>query len=393
MERNQDSNWFTVTRNARGKRTTIPEDGNGPTVQRKSYLEVAKGRNMSEPNLDSRPISIFVHNLPASAMAKDVWNFFGYKRHIKDIFLPKKRDVNGTRYGFIHTNDLTFASHLVIEFSGIYFMENKLTLKINTYHPRSKLPQNANLVRAGNHDNVHHAKFSDNKKNYESTEKLVKQPTHRTVKLFETDETSEELLVSIIGITKEDQWADVLQENITLNTFIPTRVVGISHRKFLITFPTLENKEELPLEALQSWFTEFLEASHGELIPPRLAWLHCEGLPLTMWNLENWEKILGDWGQILTRNFKIFKCGMIQGPMICIQTYQVRDIEETIKVLIKDKGYWIKIRESKLCFKEEEISTLTKPTSVQDNNNMETDNQHANTEDDSDWISEETLYT
>lgn len=40
---------------------------------------------------------------------------------------------------------------------------------------------------------------------------------------------------------------------------------------------------------------------------------------------------------------------MLQTPRICVQNYQVRDIDETLKVMFEGKGYWIKIKESYVC--------------------------------------------
>lgn len=83
--------------------------------------------------------------------------------------------------------------------------------------------------------------------------------------------------------------------------------------------------------------------------------------------MENWEKLIGDWGRILTKNFKTLKCGMISTPKVCIQTYQVRDIEETTKVMIDNRGYWIKLKESKVCFKAAKTISQDSPGSNMDN--------------------------
>lgn len=134
-----------------------------------------------------------------------------------------------------------------------------------------------------------------------------------------------------------------------MHTSLAIKLIGITHIKFLVTFPTEEDRRETQERVLRTWFKETKKAIHLDMVPPRIAWVYCNGLPYSLWNLENWKKIMGDWGQILTRKFKIFNCGMIQTPRICIQTYQVRDIDETVKVLVDSKGYWVKIRESKVC--------------------------------------------
>lgn len=51
-----------------------------------------------------------------------------YNGSILDIILPKKRDINGYRYGFIKTGNLRAAEVLAKEFHNKLFLGNKLSL-------------------------------------------------------------------------------------------------------------------------------------------------------------------------------------------------------------------------------------------------------------------------
>lgn len=101
---------------------------------------------------------------------------------------------------------------------------------------------------------------------------------------------------SVIGKTRDDEWADILQEKIILQGLTSIKVKGISHRKFLITFQSKEDMDGSQMDILKQWFWHIGEATHLDLIPPRIAWIYCDGLPFTAWNLENWQSIIGDWG-------------------------------------------------------------------------------------------------
>lgn len=122
---------------------------------------------------------------------------------MKDIILPKKRDVNGKRYGFIITYDLPFAIHLTQTCNGEYLMRNKLLLKLNTTERSMsqdrQLPYPPPPVQKPN-------------PSMKSTEELVKQPSHRTIMINLEASSAQVMERSIIGITQEDQWADILQE-------------------------------------------------------------------------------------------------------------------------------------------------------------------------------------
>lgn len=225
-------------------------------------------------------------------------------------------------------------------------MRNKLLLKVNHLQRRSIVPgsKNVNPRNESTHSTqVRYPHPPPPQKNKHIPENLVQQSSHRTISLDLPIDVAQEINRSLIGITIHDQCADILQEIFFLSTMIPTKLLGISHKKFLLTFHTTEDKNAV-FTMLKDWFLEVRQVSHLDLIPPRLAWLNCAGLPFSLWNLENWNKILGDWGYVITRNFKNLKCGMLQTPRICIQTNQVRDIEETIKIVVENKTYWIKIK-------------------------------------------------
>lgn len=48
-------------------------------------------------------VTIFLHNIPDEATGRDIWKLFGSCGKIIDIILPRKRDRNGKRYGFVKT--------------------------------------------------------------------------------------------------------------------------------------------------------------------------------------------------------------------------------------------------------------------------------------------------
>lgn len=90
--------------------------------------------------------------------------------------------------------------------------------------------------------------------------------------------------------------------------------------------------------------------NHSDLVQPRLAWVFCEGLPLSAWNKQNWERILGDWGTILSGTKRVLSYNMYQMAKLCIETHKVLDIDKTINVHIENKGFWVRTKESNFCF-------------------------------------------
>lgn len=116
----------------------------------------------------------------------------------------------------------------------------------------------------------------------------------------------------------------------------------------------MENKE-----MLEEWFTEIRVWDHRELIQPRLAWIYCEGLPLSAWNEGNLLAIFHEGGQVASAPNVPMICNMYQKKMVAIYTYNVLEIDETIKVWIQGKGYWLRIKEAHSFFENKEAQKGT----------------------------------
>lgn len=69
------------------------EDGAWTLVRRKKSKSSSKFSHLD---------TIYVSGIPEKAKAKELWHFFSKAAgKIKDIILPKKRDKNNGRFGFV----------------------------------------------------------------------------------------------------------------------------------------------------------------------------------------------------------------------------------------------------------------------------------------------------
>lgn len=74
--------------------------------------------------------TIFVAKIPLRARAKDIWSHFSAFGSIKDIILPKKRDKNNRRIGFVIAKDGVDADKLIRATKFSSFMGAWLDLKM-----------------------------------------------------------------------------------------------------------------------------------------------------------------------------------------------------------------------------------------------------------------------
>lgn len=76
--------------------------------------------NIYEKNL------VFVSNIPTEAQAKDIWAFFKKMGKILDVFIPKRGDRYGKRYGFVKLPNHMEASIFMQRLGGARMGSNKL---------------------------------------------------------------------------------------------------------------------------------------------------------------------------------------------------------------------------------------------------------------------------
>lgn len=86
------------------------------------------------------------------------------------------------------------------------------------------------------------------------------------------------------------------------------------------------------------------------MIQARLAWVHCEGLSISVWNETNLNLIFQDWGNVISTSHVPLICNMYQKKMVAINTYKVLPIDDIVKIIIHGKNYWLRIKKSLTCF-------------------------------------------
>lgn len=119
-----------------------------------------------------------------------------------------------------------------------------------------------------------------NKNNNKFEPEIIQQPSFRTIHATTNKENMQEIERSLIGFTKQAEWADVLQERLLNHSIYGVQVRGISHRKFLLTFLDTEEMGSSSREELLDHFSSIREVRLLDLIIPRVAWVWCDGLPI-----------------------------------------------------------------------------------------------------------------
>lgn len=364
MDGTEGNQWFQIRRDHRtGKRVEIPIDTNNKkTSQVKTYAQAVKDghqhamekfnhQSHQRNTVSSSIYSVMVHNLPTEANSREIWMFFNSKRLIRDIKLPRKRDVNNFRYGFLMVLNYESVCTLVEEFNGKVFKDHKLLVKIS-----KNSEQQYKFLKSKATRRNHKQDYQDNIKLKTNNREpiLVPQPTFRIVNGTADMCLLEDLKTSLIGETKEPCWADVLQENLIAQGISSIKVTGISHFTFLLKCLDEDFLEWEINNTLKDMFLVIRKAIHTDLVVPRTTWIHCDGLHVFAWNDDTIKNIIGDWGYVITTGKKLIENNTFLNPNICVQTHQVKYLDETLKVIVNGVGHWIRLKETKCYFSNED---------------------------------------
>ncbi|GKE25390.1 RNA-directed DNA polymerase, eukaryota, partial [Tanacetum coccineum] len=112
----------------------------------------------------------------------------------------------------------------------------------------------------------------------------------------------------------------------------------------MINSRSLSSKEKLIKHTgVLSWFSELGHANNLFVSDVRLVWTAIEGLPICAWNKDAIAKIVSPWGTL--SDVDTVDDDYLPYQKVCVATKASTIINDRIKIIVKGKIYWIRIRE------------------------------------------------
>ncbi|KAL1829669.1 hypothetical protein ACET3Z_008081 [Daucus carota] len=316
-----------------------------PSAQHNEWKEVTyrKKANNSAKGKSQHTVSIFLYDIPDISTGKDIWNLFKECGKIKDIILPRKRDVRGKRIGFVHTDSEKEAGAIISNAKQDKKLGRKIKMTINgvkdssgdgrvRYQHSSReypaQPKKAVNTKPQGSENVD---FS--KKLFEFTE-------------VEIDEEVESALLGCkIGYTWFEEKSKDLQEKLCDIGLSKYKVTLLSQRKFLIRKDQKDSWDDLVKTDLSVWFCNIRDFEDFDHTISRVIWLECRGLPMPAWKEENLRAFTDRFGKWISWSYQSDDLSEFFNPLICIDTTVRSSINDSMKILYKGKNKEIELKE------------------------------------------------
>ncbi|GLT99706.1 hypothetical protein SLE2022_171290 [Rubroshorea leprosula] len=378
---------------ARGAATGEASD----TRQRQGHRRWIPGL---DHKISGQATTFFIYNFPEKVEAKDLWYRFQMYGKVVDVFVPKKRDKWGKRFGFLRLLGVQNVSQMVRRLNEIWIDSYKLRVK--TTEDRSKERVKGTVTRGrtqhrvdrlvkpgqsyaqvvkgkeqrtqslptavetlGGEDRVSthlkkgtiQTRHQNEKEEVESCQILKPKRSREKVREAESQEecmeftpTQEELkwleggmvaiLKSLSLITDIQRRFDVDGGLITVSPIGGRRVL-LTEKKtgYLIEFMNL-NKElfDLWFEVIKPWDKEVQERS-------RLVWLRIAGIPLKAWSDRCFKMIGESMGEVvMIHGDTKMKSILCEGRILVISSAEHKIVKQ-VSLKVEEQMYEIQVIE------------------------------------------------
>ncbi|KAL1831657.1 hypothetical protein ACET3Z_001308 [Daucus carota] len=338
--------YSEVLKNSEKGHATGFSVGDQPDPKEEEWQEVSyKRRQSARPKQGvNYRVTIFLHNIPENATGSQIWRLFKSCGHVLDIILPKKRDVRGSRYGFVHTISELEAGAIINNAKMDRALGGRISMSINGISNQQGRGQGK-----ANWENKTNPKVN---KNAESEKKEI--PVNEEdfgKKMFEfteleiDEEVETALLECKIGFSWFEESATIMQERLNDIGLENYRITSLSKRKFLIRKDVKNSWGLFDKTDLSVWFCKIRDYRESDHIISKVTWIECKGLPMPAWKDENLKAITSRFGEWISWTYQSDSLNEFFNPLICIDTVLPDNICDRMKVLYKGNHKIVEFRE------------------------------------------------
>lgn len=301
----------------------------------------------------------FFANFPETYSYDDTWSFFNQYGSVCNLFISRKKDKSGSRFGFISFKNVDNVTALVKKLEGCraegYTLRVKLAKSPNQATPKPVV--HLQPIHRKNNPNSHpssliaHASLNQSQDNW------------RGITFDPEDSDFEWLTECFVGVTHDHVIPFLLEKNLHLNGILTVKVTPMGGNLVLLK---ATDKEEIPSlikdvgDMLEQWFLDIRPWSPTDTGTNRNTWIRCLGIPLHAWNEQFFKLITASLGKFCSLDNSTSKRHRFDFGRVLIKTSIQESINRALKVMIKGQIFSIRLIEE--CCANGEFKILTDKT-------------------------------
>jgi len=314
--------------------------------------------------------TFFFSNFPNGYGEVDMFKVFQRRARVKEVFIARRLNKWGRRFGFVRFFDVRNVRRLERELDQMYVGNKKLFVNVPKYRRNQRELQSYERMEQRNHEigskwvnkgtnqKEHGAIGRKNmkevwveKKSQKSYAEAVKGAAQERWKgpIVRTQQhTLPWMKRSVVGQLKEDMRFNQLGEELVKEGMNMVRARYMGGNLALLTPMEGVEMKDLILHN-KSWFnsifvttqpwTETFVADH------RFAWIRCYGLPFPLWNKECFEKVLGEEASLVSIDMGTLTWEILEYARLQVRTIQNRKCTWMKTMKINESMYNIVMEE------------------------------------------------
>jgi len=249
--------------------------------------------------MNNNETTFFFSNFPNNFGEYDMWKIFQRWGRLKEVFISRRLDRKGRRFGFVRFWNVKHQGQLESELDAIRIGNIKMQVNIarfskekekSTPAPKEKPKVATVWKRKDDHQTYAQAVKSPIKKHYQRNE------------ITTTENEIEWLNRCVVGRVNNYDLIESIQEH-----FIMGGMGSLSAKYMGDNMMLISGGEGIEVtkvvEENKSWFETMFDSivpwSNREIAGNKVIWVRCRGLPLSCWNEECLTKVMATFGTLI----------------------------------------------------------------------------------------------
>jgi hypothetical protein len=303
--------------------------------------------------------SFFFTNFLEDATVNNLWFEFERFGHVGEVYLPKKLDKQGSRFGFVKYREVQDDMKLLSRMEDIWLGSFKLRINKSRFGKgEPKKTKEAEVLEPSKEGGARQSvgrSFKDALVVAPEKHQLVNTAgsglVHGVHEVVWEVEVESELMAKLngayVGFLAEAFEVQTIQHNFLMDGYHSLKVILLGHRKVLLTSTAVGEVEELVGSVWwwSTWFDRFELWSPESVSSQRYTWLRCYGVPLHAWGEALFRTIGFKFGTFVDTDqpTKLLRRGDV--ARISITTEKLQLIDSSVSITVMGRKFVIRVLE------------------------------------------------
>jgi hypothetical protein len=288
-------------------------------------------------HLDKITTSFFFTNIPEDATSEDLWKLFLKYGRVGEVFLPRKLDKRGRRFGFVKFKEVLEVDVLSEKLRDVWMGSFKLWVNRSRFG-RSERKEDSNNIKSTQPAGTKPEAFA-NGNSFRNA--LVGDGIPRmqaALKVPVNESLSKELQGSMVGLLACEKEVHRIQTTLFMEGFQSIKVTNMGGNMALLRSPVEGDVQRLLRsnnECLTYYFSKFKPWNPGLIATQREVWIHVYGIPIHIWGDDLFKMIGNKLGVFVDYDEETASMARFDVARVKILTATWASIDENVKVEVE----------------------------------------------------------